>query len=288
VVPVASQIWPNIGQENRFIAYGANHVQEVHHYEVRDHFRTVGRIMGLINGDDPRAPEELPASITSNFTLGGGFVYHSNGITISNNAVLTINAGAEIIMEPNKRITIESGSKIVAIGTEADPIVFKRSGGSRWDRILLRGDNNVFENCTFDGGRYNVDIRSANNSFSDCTFKNAERGIFAYRQANGKRSSFSLEYCTIINNYHGITAYYSNGGIENSTIRNNSRYGLYLYQAMVGHPSGGGGLFLHNAVTDNGHSGIYLTPMVNFIMALMLVITRVVIISSITVPAKYP
>ncbi|MFV5701771.1 T9SS type A sorting domain-containing protein [Flavobacterium sp. XS2P12] len=89
----------------------------------------------------------ISTDITSNTTWTKDKVYELNGlITVRNNATLTIQAGTVIRSSvSSSALVITRGSKLIAIGTAAEPIVFtsKNNAGSRvrgdWGGIVLLG-----------------------------------------------------------------------------------------------------------------------------------------------------
>lgn len=101
---------------------------------------TVGGALGL---------RTLNADITANQTLDKDTVYVLSGyVKVTNNATLTIEAGTRILGDTlaGSSLWILRGSKIVANGTAAEPIVFtsRRAVGSRapgdWGGIIIIGN----------------------------------------------------------------------------------------------------------------------------------------------------
>ena len=91
----------------------------------------------------------LNADITANRTLDKDTVYVLNGyVKVTNNATLTIEAGTRILGDTvaGSSLWVLRGSKIVANGTAAEPIVFtsRRAVGSRapgdWGGIIIVGN----------------------------------------------------------------------------------------------------------------------------------------------------
>lgn len=101
-------------------------------------------VLGLMTGF--AANITVSSNITSNttwtnnniYTLTGGFIY------VTNNATLTIQAGT-IVKGNGAALVITRGAKLIAIGTENQPIIFTSSqpAGSRapgdWGGVLLLG-----------------------------------------------------------------------------------------------------------------------------------------------------
>jgi hypothetical protein len=201
-------------------------------------------------------------NITGSVTWSDKVVLESN-VYVESGATLTIEPGTEIKLDDDIKITVEEGGKIIANGASLEKIKFLRSNEDQaWDKILLEGDNNEFSHCIFDGGYYNVDVRSLYNTFTNCTFKNGVRGINTYKRPQGDWSCFELSNCTFENNSNGgVVALYTYGAINSCTIKNNPGYGLYLYNARIGNNSSYGdkcGLFRENHIHDNGTYGVVL------------------------------
>jgi hypothetical protein len=199
---------------------------------------------------------DLSSDISSSTTLDG-YYFVANDIKVKYNSTVTINPGSMIYLADDARITIESGSRIIANGNSSNPVYFLRQlEEDGWDRILIYGSNNQFTHCVFDGGRYNVDVRSTNNQFTNCSFTNAERGFMAYRQPNYSWSSFQLTDCEVYNNDIGVYVYSSYGGISGTSISQNANNGLYVYNARIGDYYSR--LFINNYIANNGMYGIEL------------------------------
>jgi hypothetical protein len=199
---------------------------------------------------------DLSSDISSSTTLDG-YYFVANDIKVKYNSTVTINPGSMIYLADDARITIESGSRIIANGNSSNPVYFLRQlEEDGWDRILIYGSNNQFTHCVFDGGRYNVDVRSTNNQFTNCSFTNAERGFMAYRQPNYSWSSFQLTDCEVYNNDLGVYVYSSYGGISGTSISQNANNGLYVYNARIGDYYSR--LFINNYIANNGRYGIEL------------------------------
>jgi hypothetical protein len=70
--------------------------------------------------------ENLPSTITSDMTLSAGKTYGLNGkVNVQSPAVLTIEAGVTVAgVTSSSFMIIEPGAQLIAIGTQAEPIVF--------------------------------------------------------------------------------------------------------------------------------------------------------------------
>jgi len=162
-------------------------------------------------------------NIANNMNLSGEFNL-TQDMTITNNAVVSIDNGTIFNLGEDVSIIVESGSKIIADGGPDAPIIFQRNDNNKkWSEILLEGDNNDFSDCIFDGGTYNVDVRSGGNDFNNCTFKNADRGINFSGVTTGSVSNSVFE-----NNGYGIYLNESNPILDNNEISNSSNCGIYM------------------------------------------------------------
>ncbi len=98
---------------------------------------------GNIGGDG--TSDEIPATITSNYTLESGKTYKLDvGVRVSNGATLKIEAGVTIIAQYSDNedyILIEQGAKIDAQGTKENPIVMTstREEAGSWGGIHICG-----------------------------------------------------------------------------------------------------------------------------------------------------
>ena len=88
----------------------------------------------------------LNADITNSVTLPGKAYTLSGGVHVKSGATLTIPSGVTFTSDPSESIAyllIEKGAKIIAVGTESEPIVFT-SGNSKpqrgdWGGIIICG-----------------------------------------------------------------------------------------------------------------------------------------------------
>jgi hypothetical protein len=199
-------------------------------------------------------PTFTSGTIVSNALWQGNIILTGN-LTISNGATLTINPGTAIYLLAGNKITVSAGSKINANGASGSPIQFVRAtSDSAWDRILLNGDGNQFSWCLFNGGTYNVDVRSNNNTFTNCTFQNAQRGVSAGEIQGSTAISLALSSCGVKNNGTGIAiyGYNTNATMDHVTIQNNS--GIGVYHDGYAHINS----FTNNLIANNGSYGVYM------------------------------
>ena len=96
----------------------------------------------------PPDPNALNVAATN---LGGGLgantvlassnvnYFITGSLTISNGATLTIQPGVNVRLAAGANLTVASGGRLLAEGTAAQPILFSRSGGANWGRIIING-----------------------------------------------------------------------------------------------------------------------------------------------------
>lgn len=191
--------------------------------------------------------------------IGAGGKTHTitSTVTVPSGVTLTIKAGATVKIAPDANLIVYG--KIIAKGTASQPITFKRKNTwDKWGKILLYGDNNDFEYCTFDGGTYNVQLNSSeNNTFDHCVFKLAqERGLDIYNHSEAliKNSEFYWHYYPLyVSSYNDVILigndfHNSDYGIYSST----GNYILGYGNVIEDHMSYG----LKTANSDNIHFGV--------------------------------
>ncbi len=102
---------------------------------------------GCASVNDPNAvPVPVPQSITSSRELSCTSLWEISGTTVvDNNATLTIDKGATILMNSYASLIINQGSKLVAVGTAVQPIVFTSVNlpsarlPGQWGSVVLFG-----------------------------------------------------------------------------------------------------------------------------------------------------
>ncbi|HEU4748271.1 MAG TPA: hypothetical protein VFS56_07190 [Gemmatimonadaceae bacterium] len=111
-----------------------------------------GDPLGPDNGGIEPGDATITADITASRTLYADTTYTLSGfIKVANNATLTIQAGTKIIGDfdvPGSSLFVLRGSKILALGTAEDPIVFtsERTSGRQagdWGGLIIVGNGIV-------------------------------------------------------------------------------------------------------------------------------------------------
>lgn len=191
---------------------------------------------------------KITNDVTSN-TTWSGYVHLENLIEIDNNATLTIDPGTTVLLGDNVILRVKPGSKIIAEGTETEPIRFMRADPDKqWNKIDLRSSaGNSFEWVLFDGGERTVDIASKNNTLTHITSRNGWRGISGWHNSDGTgNSEAEISYALIEDNTSvGLVSHYLDLDLSYTTIRNNAQAGLYISSNTV-YP------FHNNLITNNG------------------------------------
>ena len=123
-----------------------------------------------------------------------------------------------------------------------------KSGSSSWYRIYIKGDNNVFDYCDFDGGKYSLKFyHSSGNSVTNCTFNNS---IYA---VTGSYSDFTLDNCEIQNaSTRGIYCSHGTPVVKNSKIHN-CTYGIKYYYTS------GACKIESNEINDTQYDGLIIS-----------------------------
>ena len=127
-------------------------------------FATLCVALGLGIGTAQAANVPVPAGeITTSTTWTSDNVYNLQGqVYVTNGATLTIEAGTRIESTAGAggSLAITRGSKIIAVGTASNPIVFTSSNDTGVDRT----GSNEWGNLTLMGRGYVGSYRTANNS----------------------------------------------------------------------------------------------------------------------------
>jgi len=187
-------------------------------------------------------------------TLKGDVVLHK-ALILEPGVTLTILPGTTIKIDGYYNIIAKAGSKIIAEGTEENPITFTSLNGtspSSWKNIFLYGSGSKFEHCIFKYGNWAVNISgypntSGQNIIKNCTFYHNDQAL---RIQNN--NSTIVENCKIYDNRHGIvTTSVSDLDFTGNRIRNNKRDGVY----SIGNSDLA---FVYNVIDYNGE-GHYST-----------------------------
>ena len=183
------------------------------------------------------------SSITTNTTLGPGTFTINCSIDVANSATLTIAPGTTLVFSQGYSLTVESGASISALGTSANPIVFKGTQAIKgyWNGIFINSISliNQFTYCTISdagaagGNKFgaNVNLMGATASFTNCTITNsADAGFYLFGLSLGAQ-------------YVDISIFNS---FTNNTVTNNGSYPIVAFAAGAG-SIGAGNTFTGNA-----------------------------------------
>lgn len=208
----------------------------------------------VIVTDTTTAEVTLPSTITSDMTLKAGTLYLLNGkVKVTNGATLTVDAGTTIAGETSKSfLLIAPNSKLMAKGTQAEPIVFTSKldvdGKSadnlngEWGGLILLG--NAYTHYAENGlPKYEADTTETFGS-NDHTKDGESSGDLEYVVI--KHSGFEVEKDKELN---GLSL----GGVGSGTKLNNiaiiggSDDGVEIWGGRVNID----GLYVYNAQDDS-------------------------------------
>jgi parallel beta-helix repeat protein len=204
------------------------------------------------------ASDLMPYSITTSGTIsqnetwsnppGSNSINITGNIIIDNNTTLTINPGTTIKFGGVYNIYVMVGSKIVANGTQANPILFTSATGTSrasWNNIYVYSSNNSFKCCTFQYGNWALKVHgypssATGNVIENCIFRNNDQGLRIHT------NTAAVSNCQIYNNRHGLVCYdNTNVTFTGNKVFNNDRDGVF---------SGGHNVlkFFWNVIQRNG------------------------------------
>jgi len=162
------------------------------------------------------ANQILAGNITENTKLLKRNVYILQGnVYVTNNAVLTIEAGTVIIGDAVSKgtLVITKGAQIMAVGQETDPIVFTSNQSTKkagdWGGLVILGDApiNKFGNA----GSYSMDLDAALTVYGGNN-PAANSGVLKY-----VRIEFAGKKVKGLDTFNGLTI----AGVGNKTILEN-------------------------------------------------------------------
>jgi len=214
-----------------------------------------------------KKPQQLYSPITKDTVLEDlGLEYDyffDEGTTllkIDNNAILTIKPGVTIkFMQTGGGISIQSGCKIVAEGTEEKPIEFigNSTAIGSWAYINIASNkDNSFKYCNFIGGgsvwNYGVvnNITADSKVFMENCHINGSKGAGFYTEASTNTSTIKetiIEKCEG-GHYSGIYMNTESAtlSLTNVTIKDNKDYGINFNKAGTITHEGVNGKFSNN------------------------------------------
>lgn len=173
--------------------------------------------------------DQVSGAVTSNTTWSGAKLV-TGGVTVDNDATLTIEPGTYVFFDGDYNFSVKAGSKIIAEGTESDPIYFTSANGTSrqsWGTLYVNGSNNSFKWCTVEYGDWGVKLHgnpdpATNNTIDHCTFRENDMGLRIERNEVVAKSN------TIYDNRHGIVTI-NNTEVEfhGNRVYNNDRDGIY-------------------------------------------------------------
>ncbi|WP_106915041.1 hypothetical protein [Chryseobacterium aurantiacum] len=150
-------------------------------------------VQGGGNGNGETENLILSGKITSNLTLKANKIYKLRGLVyVTNGATLTIEPGTKIVGEADKNgaLIITRGSKIMAEGTAANPIIFTSEKPSPkrgdWAGVVILG--NAPTNASFGGANGVGEIEGGINN---------SEGLGLYGGTNAADNSGILKYVRI-------------------------------------------------------------------------------------------
>jgi len=117
------------------------------------------------------------SQISSNLTWKNLITLTEN-LTVKNGATLTIDPGTWVSVDDDVTITVEAGGRIVANGTQSEPIRFTSMWDSgEWNGLKLNGDFNVFAWTIFAEADTAISVRSKENYIQNCIIEKGNVGL---------------------------------------------------------------------------------------------------------------
>lgn len=210
---------------NQRMGYGRLNAYKALKYTIENYGATVGGIAETVT-----FPENFTVKSGNTLRILSGTEFISKGN-------LTIQAGAELIIEPGVTIKLDPGKSIIAngaltaIGTQSDPIRVERNGSSAWKRISVNGNSDI-RWAVIDGGQTGLEVSGSDNQIRNSTVENNWYGIWMNNVSETTLSNTMIRD----NLYEGLLLYGSNdldNSIHENTITNNGNAGFYLFNSEL-------------------------------------------------------
>jgi hypothetical protein len=201
-----------------------------------------------------RYRDTFSGTITQN-TMWSGTVTVTGNVTVQSGVTLTILPETVIKFNGNYAITINSGAKVLAEGTESQPITFATVSGTLADKykyLKLLGGNNSIKWCNFEYGEYPLylyyctDQEGTTNIIENCIFRhNSHYGLRIFG------SVAKVKSCEMYDNgFYGIHCQYDpEVGFTGDYVHHNDDHGVYAI-------SGSLLKFYGSVIENNGDCGL--------------------------------
>jgi len=133
-------------------------------------------------------------------TLSPGIYQVKNDLTLNNGNTLTLLPGVEIRFDKGRRLTTQVNARMVAKGTQEQPIVFTSSlhipQAGDWYGLYLNGTHNEFDGCVFEygAGQSNyygmLHLHGGAASFTNSVFRHSKYSAIYLNQSNSRLDTF--------------------------------------------------------------------------------------------------
>lgn len=161
-------------------------------------------------------------------TLRGDVTLHES-LVLEPGVTLNIAEGTTININGYYNIIVKDGARIVANGTEQNPITFTAAPGvTRWKNIFVYGSNSEFRHCIFEKGYWALKIEpypvpsSSGNIVQNCEFKNNDIGLRIHK------NDILVQDCDIHHNRMGAVCFLNDFSLFKSNhIHDNTGEGVY-------------------------------------------------------------
>ncbi len=182
--------------------------------------------------DYPQAEEKLPNIITNHTYLRNDIVYLMSGdVYVTNNASLTIEEGTIIRCDHENpaNLIVTKGSKLIASGSKAYPIIFTSNKGAKsrnsgdWGGITIIGSgktNTISGNGQIKGNfKPQFSVYGGNQHYEETTILNYVRIEFSGKSGSNGLSLYSLGSSSLVQNimvsHSGQDSFNFQGGTNN-------------------------------------------------------------------------
>lgn len=186
-------------------------------------------------------------SVNSVWEKAKGPYLITDNLLIDTNALLTIEAGTEIIFEGNYYIKVLGNLQIN--GTSNNKVSF--SSSERWNSITINSNDNIINYCIFSNGNKALllDWQTRNNTIKGCDFLNNNYAIeLGYSDSN------SISNCNFDKNTTAIKNSASDRNIISGCIFNENTNGIVTNRYYYTNTNNVSGKCRNNTYTNNEFS----------------------------------
>ena len=157
----------------------------------------------------------------------------SDNVTVTFDGKVTIEE--DVIIEMGKDAYLIFEGELDVNGKDGEEVIVKRhNSNDKWGNLVIKGNGSSIKEAELKGGQFALKIEAKNVTVKKAHIHDNSKGINASSTSSGDRSSFTLSNVKLNSNSgDGIFLWSSNAEIKNTTIRQNTNYGIWMYDSDI-------------------------------------------------------